>query len=91
MRLHFEKFDGRSQNYVDVIDRDSGEKVGHIHSNGVGRNFGGIQVELFDGRYSARLNRIEECSGFVRGVEVVLNHMLPAKQKKSKPRLKLMA
>ena len=89
MRLHFEKFDGRSQNYVDVFDQDSGEKVGIVRSSGNGMYSEGLRVDLFDGKYSRRLSSIKECSGFVKGVEVVLNHMLPAKQKKSKRRLML--
>jgi hypothetical protein len=90
MQLHFERFDGRSFNSVDVIDRDSGEKVGLICSNGVGRYRGGISVELFDGKYRAQLKRYDECLGFVRGVEAVLNHMLPAKKKKPRPKLMVM-
>ena len=77
MRLHFKKFDGRSSNaYSDVIDTDTGERVGHITSNGVGfNNLGGIRVSLFDGKYEQEVNSYQECQGFVAGVQSVLNHM----------------
>jgi hypothetical protein len=81
MRLHFDKFDGRARRYVQVIDQDTGESVGHINSRGVGADrFGGIEVWLFDGNYTANLNRYDECVGFVLGVQAVLNHILPAKK-----------
>jgi len=76
MKLTFQVFDGRRFNVVDVYDQDTNEIVGHIRSEGVGfGNYGGIEISLFDGKYRATLNRYEECRGFVRGVESVLNHM----------------
>ena len=77
MRLTFERFDGRSQQWVDIIDEDSGEKVGSIHSMGVGPGaFGGIYISLFGDKYKMTVNRSEDCWGFVKGVEAVLNHMI---------------
>jgi hypothetical protein len=83
MRLEFDvsphrSFDGRrSGDYLDVIDRDTGKKVGYIRSNGVGYSYGGggIFITLFDGKYSDTLNKFEECWGFIKGVEAVLNHL----------------
>jgi hypothetical protein len=81
MRLRFEPFDGRHHNFIPVVDEDTGNVVGHIQSDGVGfGNIGGIRVSLFDDKYSAYLNRYEECSGFVKGVATVLNHMTAVKQ-----------
>jgi hypothetical protein len=73
MNLTFKKFDGRVVDHVDVIDEDTGRKVGYIQSEGVGfEKIGGISISLFGGKYSARVNRYDECKGFVRGVETVL-------------------
>jgi hypothetical protein len=88
MQLRFERFDGRSRNDVDVIDQDTGAKVGLIHCGGSGREhgfytggsrtvrIGGIHVSLFGGKYAASLNSYEECAGFIQGVEAVLNRMI---------------
>jgi hypothetical protein len=82
MNLQFEKFDGRARRYVDVIDQDTGERVGHIHSRGVGFDrCGGIDVNLFGGKYTIRLSRYDECVGYVCGVNAVLNHVLPVQRK----------
>jgi hypothetical protein len=76
MRLTFKFFDGRQVDWVDVIDEDTGEKVGYIHSQGVGfERYGGITVSLFGGKYSADCKRYEECKGFVTGVETVLRYL----------------
>jgi hypothetical protein len=77
MRLTFEPFDGRRWNHRPIIDQDTGKEVGYLRSEGTGfEGFGGIHVSLFDGRYKRTLHRFEECSGFVWGVEAVLNHMI---------------
>jgi hypothetical protein len=39
---------------------------------------GDIDVGLFDRRYTATFHRINECRAFLKGVETVLNHMIPA-------------
>ena len=81
MRLKFEPFDGRSHSYRDIVDEETGRTVGHIRTNGVGfGNTGGIEVSLFDGKYRTEVNRFEECWGFVRGVQTVLNHMTRIKE-----------
>jgi len=70
-------FDGRRHSYADIIDRDTGEKVGYLRARGVGfGNSGGITVSLFGDKYWGELNRYEECYGFMRGVEAVLQHAL---------------
>jgi hypothetical protein len=76
MNLWFESFDGRGRRKRPIIDKDTGNEVGSIMSLGVGsaRN-GGIHVSLFDGKYKGRLHTSDQCWGFVRGVETVLNHM----------------
>jgi hypothetical protein len=76
MRLTFKPFDGRRKSYRAIIDEISGQHVGSIQSDGVGfAGYGGIDVSLFDGKYSITVNRYEECWGFVKGVEAVLNHL----------------
>ena len=78
MHLTFKKFDGRSPSLVPVIDQETGDQVGRIWSNGVGADrYGGIEISLFEGRYTATVNRQDECWGFIKGVEAVLNHLLP--------------
>jgi hypothetical protein len=85
MRLTFQVFDGRRFNMVDVYDEDTNDIVGHIQSDGVGfGNSGGIEISLFDGKYRTMLNRYEECRGFVRGVEAVLNHMTRINDRKQR-------
>jgi hypothetical protein len=76
MRLKFKWFDARRRNVEDVTDLDTGKVVGHIQSHGVGfENNGGIDISMFDGKYTASVNRYDACVGFVLGVETVLNHM----------------
>jgi hypothetical protein len=77
MRLTFKPFDGRKFCYVDVVDQETGRVVGYINPQGVGfGGRGGIEVNLFDGKYRTFANRYEECIGFVNGVQSVLNHMV---------------
>jgi len=72
---HEKPFDGRRYCYVEIIDEDTGKKVGSVRANGVGfGNHGGIVVSLFGGKYWAELNRFEECYGFMKGVEAVLRY-----------------
>jgi hypothetical protein len=79
MRLTFDQFDGRSRSDRDVIDQDTGKKVGHIQSNGVGfENTGGIDISLFGEKYRTVVNSYKECCGFVLGVQCVLNHLTAA-------------
>jgi hypothetical protein len=95
MRLHFKwlddsgkRFDGRGTDFRDVLDKDTGETVGFVRSRGVGGyGSGGIEVNLFNGKYIGWLKRADECQGFILGVQAVLNHMLPMKPPKKKRRL----
>jgi len=74
MQLSFKPFDGRSRNSIDVIDQDSNRVVGDIRSSpGVG-----IRISLFDHKYAGTVSTYEECLGFVKGVESVLNRMTSA-------------
>jgi hypothetical protein len=76
MRLTFKAFDGRGVHHVDIVDQETGKKVGYIRSCGVGPDSsGGMYIALFGERYVGHVNRYEECKGFVQGVEVVLNHL----------------
>jgi hypothetical protein len=76
MRLKFDFFDGRKWCTRDVIDEETGKVVGYIRSNGTGfENYGGIDIELFDGKYLKVANSYKECFGFVMGVQAVLNHL----------------
>ncbi len=77
MHLLYEPFNGRRRNHRTIIDRDTGKKVGHIQSSGVGvAGLSGIEVSLFGGKYAINVSTTEECWGFVRGVETVLNHVI---------------
>lgn len=76
MRLTYKAFDGRRWNHREIIDEDTGRMVGIIRSSG--RPYGhGIHVSLF-GKYKSTIHSGEECWGFVKGVEAVLNHMTTA-------------
>jgi hypothetical protein len=87
MRLKFDPFDGRSWNFRDIIDEDTGKMVGHIRSNGVGfTNIGGIEISLFDDKYRTTVSTYKECRGFVAGVQSVLNHMTAATDHRAEPR-----
>jgi hypothetical protein len=87
MLLKFDQFDGRSRNVRDIIDEDTGKMVGHIQSRGVGfENNGGIDISLFDDQYRTTVSSIQECRGFVLGVQSVLNHMTAATDHRAKSR-----
>jgi hypothetical protein len=77
MRLTFKVFDGRQKVSREIIDKDTGNKVGFIQCYGTG--FGtyceGIEVCPFGGRYWTNLHTHGECWGFVKGVEAALNQM----------------
>ena len=72
MELTFDWFDGRMSNDRNVINTTSGEVVGFIKSG----DRAGIEISLFDRKYEARVSCIEECQGFVKGVQCVLNRMV---------------
>jgi hypothetical protein len=72
MRLSFRHFDAHIRDCIEVVDQDNGQAVGSIQTEGVE---GPIRISLF-GKYHASLNRYEQCVGFVKGVEAVLNNHL---------------
>ena len=76
MQLSFEPFDGRSfYNIIDVVDKeDSNRVVGYIRTKSSTYS-GGIEVDLFDEKYVTFASTYQECFGFVKGVQAVLNHM----------------
>jgi hypothetical protein len=84
MRLAISYFDARSRHEADVIDQDTNQCVGYIRSGSV--NFGGRYIFLFEGKYSARCASHDECLGFVKGVEAVLNHMMATGDERSSER-----
>jgi hypothetical protein len=76
MILTFKEFDGRGRHYSAVVDEDTGQEVGYVGSGGVGTyRVGGIQVSLFGGKYQGWLHTLDQCRGFLKGVEAVLEHM----------------
>jgi hypothetical protein len=74
MQLSFKPFDGRSWDVIDVLDEDSNRIIGRIapKSSTISP---GIRISLFDRKYEASVSTYEECLGFVRGVQAVLNRM----------------
>ena len=79
MRLTFPHFDARQSNCVSVTDQDTGQQIGYISSDGVGfAGFGGIYISLFGDRYRTTVNTYQQCCGVVKGVELVLSHMISA-------------
>jgi hypothetical protein len=76
VKLTFPKFDARAVNYVEVVDEETGRSVGYINAGGVGfAGNGGILIDLFGGKYTGYFNRYDECVGFIKGVQSVLNHL----------------
>ncbi len=77
MRLTFKHFDARRFSFEDITDQDTGEQVGHINAYGsqIGGG-GGISISLFGDKYLGHVNTYQECVGFVKGVESVLNHLV---------------
>jgi hypothetical protein len=73
VQLSFTPFDGRSWNAIDVLDKDSNRIVGSIRSKSSG--LPGIRISLFDQKYEATVSTYEECLGFVKGVQAVLNRI----------------
>ena len=82
MKLHFEPFDGRVWNTIDVWDKDTNRVVGYIKSKSSAVR--GIHISLFDGKYFSIATTYEECFGFVSGVQAVLNHMTASEYIKPK-------
>ena len=75
MGLFVEKWDKRfGDETLDVIDREGSgiaDPVGEVKlQRGVG-----CHINLF-GRYKKTMQTYEECMAFIKGVEVVLEHMI---------------
>jgi hypothetical protein len=71
MQLTFDWFDGRTSRIRAVIDKLNRDEVGHINTC----RSSGISISLFGGRYEAEVHSYDECVGFIKGVEAVLNHL----------------
>jgi hypothetical protein len=81
MRLTVSYLDAPSRHVADVIDQDTNKRVGYIRSGSA--SSGGRYIFLFNGNYTARCTGHDECVGFVKGVEAVLNHMRASVDRKS--------
>jgi hypothetical protein len=65
---HLSTMDGQT---VDIIDEDINDAEGEVRfEKGVGRH-----IKLY-GRYEGIVQSHEECVAFVKGVQVVLEHMI---------------
>jgi hypothetical protein len=56
---------------TDVTDLDSGMIVGTIHNERPRLR----RVSIFDGKHEGDFKSADECDAFLKGVEVVLNHV----------------
>jgi hypothetical protein len=89
MRLKLERGDGapRMGNEYGVFDETTGKSVGTISFDKVSgaghRSYPTRTIRLFDSKYIGIFNTHMECVAFVKGVEVVLDHMLKVKNIKS--------
>ena len=61
--------------YFDVIDQETGKKVGFLHAS---RSPRARYLSLFGGKYCADFDGHPECVAFAKGVELVLNHLIDA-------------
>jgi hypothetical protein len=64
---------------TDVIDQDTGKKVGFVDAERYGVHSGSPakrHISLFGGKYQGDFERREECDAFAKGVEAVLSHMV---------------
>jgi hypothetical protein len=65
---------GRVEFQEDLItDNDTGKVVGFVKAS---RSPATRHVSLFGGKYQGDFRTIEECCAFIKGVEVVLNHVV---------------
>jgi hypothetical protein len=90
MRLTLERGDAhgtrRTSSEYGVFDEITGNCVGTLSIDRVLRAnklYPTRTIRLFDGKYIGSFDTHTECVAFVKGVEVVLNHMLKAKDVKS--------
>ena len=74
---------GSSPSYCEtaVVDKDTGKKVGIVHHE---RSPIVRYVSLFGGKYRGKFETFEECQAFIKGVEVVFNHMTDTTEEKTK-------
>jgi hypothetical protein len=84
MRLKLERVDGyytgRTSYQYSVFDQLTGKCVGTINIDRyIGKRRVTRTVQLFDRKYSGSFDTHAECVAFVKGIEVVLNHILKAK------------
>jgi hypothetical protein len=81
MRLEIEKTDARSDGKsFKVIDADSRQVVGKVFASKRAAYPEDWEhnrsISLFGGKYEGSFNTDSECQAFIKGVEVVLNHMV---------------
>jgi hypothetical protein len=88
MRLLLERVSTRrTGNGYGVFDETTGKCVGTVSFDKVPRashkSYPTRTIRLFDAKYVGIFNTHMECVAFVKGVEVVLDYMLKAKDVKS--------
>ena len=81
MRLKLERADSyyteRTSYQYSVFDELTGKSAGTINIDRyIGKRRVTRTVQLFDRKYSGSFDTHAECVAFVKGVEVVLNHIL---------------
>jgi hypothetical protein len=59
----------------DVVDQDTGKKVGHVIAERSPGKTRKRHISLFGGKYQGNFESPDECDAFAKGVEAVLNHM----------------
>jgi hypothetical protein len=89
IRLKLERGDGarRTGNEYGVFDETTGTCVGTVSfdkgPHAGHKSYPTRTIRLFDSKYVGTFNTHMECVAFVKGVEVVLDYMLKAKDVKS--------
>jgi len=84
MRLKLERVEGyhtgRTSYQYSVFDELTGKSIGTINNDRyIGKRRVTRTVQLFDRKYSGSFDTHSECVAFLKGVEVVLNHILKVK------------
>jgi hypothetical protein len=89
MRLRVRSDQAKGGSAHEVIDSDTGKKVGFLRTGQLGARvswgedtpqFNPIPsraISLFDGKFSGEFESHDECVAFAKGVEAVLNQILP--------------
>ena len=73
MKLKYPWFDGRTvvgRLPQDIVDETTKNNVGFVQQTGDGKD-----VLLFASKYSGNFKNDDQCYGFMKGVEAVLNHL----------------